>query len=175
MRAKGIRRPLEVETRTLDELRQVLALLDAATADGGGPASPGGMVTRIMLDNMTRRDPQAPGKHTISACVVGVVQNRRSCVAAPYASAWDSCRGTTGARSSCLPGEQRGGAARKPRRQCRAASPGPYTHLCLLPPIDAAGLDVSTLRQAMALIGDRAVETEASGNVTLETVGCAAV
>lgn len=37
----------------------------------------------------------------------------------------------------------------------------------------AAGLDVSTLREAMQLIGDRKVETEASGNVTLDTVRCA--
>lgn len=34
----------------------------------------------------------------------------------------------------------------------------------------AAGLDVSTLVEAMQLIGGRSVETEASGNVTLETV-----
>ena len=34
----------------------------------------------------------------------------------------------------------------------------------------AAGLDVSTLHQAMALIGGRQIETEASGNVTLDTV-----
>ena len=35
----------------------------------------------------------------------------------------------------------------------------------------AGGLDVSMLRQAMQLIGSgRRVETEASGNVTLETV-----
>lgn len=34
----------------------------------------------------------------------------------------------------------------------------------------AGGLDVSMLREAMALIGDRKIETEASGNVTLETV-----
>eukprot|EP00887_Chlorella_sp_A99_P002696 scaffold6.g2696.t1 len=84
MRSKGIQRPLEVETRTLDELREVLSILDA---------SPGSMVTRVMLDNMTKKDPSAP-----------------------------------------------------------------------------AGLDVSTLREAVALIGGRKVETEASGNVTLETI-----
>ena len=32
---------------------------------------------------------------------------------------------------------------------------------------------MSTLAEAMQLIGDRGVETEASGNVTLETVRCA--
>ena len=84
MRAKGIKRPMEVETRTLDELKEVLAILDSSPASG---------ITRIMLDNMTRRDAAAPG-----------------------------------------------------------------------------GLDVSTLDAAMALIGDRAVETVASGNVTLASV-----
>ncbi len=40
----------------------------------------------------------------------------------------------------------------------------------LCPAGGAGGLDVSMLREALALIGDRRVETEASGNVTLETV-----
>lgn len=84
MRGKGIDRPVEVETRTLEELQEVLALLDA---------SPNTMVTRVMLDNMTKPDPSALG-----------------------------------------------------------------------------GLDVSLLRQAVGLIGGRRVETEASGNVTLDTV-----
>ncbi|KAI7843930.1 hypothetical protein COHA_002470 [Chlorella ohadii] len=84
-RSKGIRRPVEVETRTLDELREVLAILDAAQGQS--------MVTRIMLDNMTKRDGSKP-----------------------------------------------------------------------------AGLDVSTLHEAMQLIGGRQIETEASGNVTLETI-----
>ena len=88
MRAKGIRRPLEVETRTLAELQEVLALLDAsaaapaaaaaaaaalgnaAGAAGHGGGSGGGdsggssgssMITRIMLDNMTKKDAGAPG------------------------------------------------------------------------------------------------------------------
>lgn len=34
----------------------------------------------------------------------------------------------------------------------------------------AAGLDVSTLHEAMQLVGGRQIETEASGNVTLETI-----
>jgi hypothetical protein len=45
---------------------------------------------------------------------------------------------------------------------------------CAFVATSAGGLDVSTLHQAMALIGDRKVETEASGNVTLETVRWAA-
>lgn len=85
MRSKGIKRPLEVETRTLDEVREVLDILDSRPDSG---------ITRIMLDNMTKKDPEAP-----------------------------------------------------------------------------SGLDVSVLRDAMALIGDHKVETEASGNVMLATVG----
>ena len=75
---------MEVEARTLDEVREVLALLDS---------NPDCMVTRVMLDNMARRDEASP-----------------------------------------------------------------------------AGLDVSLLRQTVALVGQRRVETEASGNVTLAAV-----
>lgn len=84
MRGKALRRPVEVETRTLGELRELLDILDAR---------PECMVTRVMLDNMTAHDPAAP-----------------------------------------------------------------------------AALDVATLREAVAMIGQRRVETEASGNVTLGTV-----
>ena len=38
------------------------------------------------------------------------------------------------------------------------------------PSLPAAGLDVSTLHEAVQLIGGRQIETEASGNVTLETI-----
>ena len=51
-REHGLRVPIEVETRDLGEVREVLALLD-----GGA----GVRVDRIMLDNMARRDPSAPG------------------------------------------------------------------------------------------------------------------
>jgi len=84
MRSKGIKRPMEVETRTLEELREVLDILDSSPESG---------ITRIMLDNMTKKDANAE-----------------------------------------------------------------------------FGLDVRMLEEAMALIGDRKVETEASGNVTLATV-----
>ena len=45
--------PIEVETRDLGEVREVLALLD----DGEARVR----VDRIMLDNMARRDSAAPG------------------------------------------------------------------------------------------------------------------
>eukprot|EP00878_Enallax_costatus_P009576 GHUV01010006.1.p1 GENE.GHUV01010006.1~~GHUV01010006.1.p1 ORF type:complete len:318 (+),score=94.69 GHUV01010006.1:333-1286(+) len=74
---------IEVETRNLDEVQQVLSILDSGKAPH---------VTRVMLDNMTTRDPSCPG-----------------------------------------------------------------------------GVDVSLLKQAVAHIGGK-VETEGSGNVTLESV-----
>ena len=83
MRSKGIQRPLEVETRTMEEVRQVLDVIDSA-----GESS---MVTRIMLDNMAVR--------------------------------------------------QKDGS-----------------------------VDVSLLEEALRVIGDRRIETEASGNVTLATI-----
>lgn len=86
MAAQGVARPVEVETRTAEELAEALAVYDSAPDHCG--------ITRIMLDNMTARDPGAP-----------------------------------------------------------------------------AGIEVSTLAAAVAAIGDRPVETEASGNVTLATVG----
>ena len=53
MRGRGISRPVEVEGRTLGEVREVLGILDAAGGKSG--------ITRIMLDNMARRDAAAPG------------------------------------------------------------------------------------------------------------------
>lgn len=82
MRSNNIQRPLEVETRTLDELKEALEVFDGNQDT---------MVTRIMLDNMTKKN-------------------------------------------------------------------------------DLGEIDVSMLDEAMAMIGDRKVETEASGNVTLESI-----
>lgn len=46
LRERGIQCGLEVETSTLEEVRQVISILDH---------QPDTLVTRIMLDNMTRR------------------------------------------------------------------------------------------------------------------------
>jgi len=83
MCSKGIQRPLEVETRTLDEVSQVLNVIDSSAG--------GSMITRIMLDNMVTRK-------------------------------------------------------------------------------NDGTVDVSLLEAALKMIGDRNIETEASGNVTLQTV-----
>lgn len=44
--------PIEVETRTLDEVKEVLQFLQTDKHS---------LVKRLMLDNMTRLDPSAPG------------------------------------------------------------------------------------------------------------------
>ena len=112
MRAKGIRRPLEVETRTLEELQEVLALLDASAAaapgstagaagdgstggstGGGSGSSSGSMITRIMLDNMTRKDAAAPGGRC-SIVIRGVWQFH------PWGVACSGC-GCTALQSPC--------------------------------------------------------------------------
>jgi nicotinate-nucleotide pyrophosphorylase (carboxylating) len=49
--------PIEVETRTLEEVKEVLQLLQTDKHC---------MVTRLMLDNMTKRDPSAPGGIDVS-------------------------------------------------------------------------------------------------------------
>lgn len=50
-RERGLQVPIEVEARTLQEVHEVLAVLDADP----------GCIDRIMLDNMTRLDPTLPG------------------------------------------------------------------------------------------------------------------
>lgn len=44
--------PIEVETRTLEEVQEVLSLMDHQQHEG---------VARLMLDNMTRLDSSKPG------------------------------------------------------------------------------------------------------------------
>lgn len=83
MQSHSITRPLEVETRTIEEVREVLEVIDSR-----GDSS---MVTRIMLDNMAKKN-------------------------------------------------------------------------------EDGSIDVSLLEDALNLIGDRSVQTEASGNVTLGTI-----
>ncbi|KAG2483039.1 hypothetical protein HYH03_018068 [Edaphochlamys debaryana] len=69
---------IEVETRTLEEVDEVVGLLKEARAareaEAAGQAAPGGEgaplpavhVTRVMLDNMARRDPGAEGGVDVS-------------------------------------------------------------------------------------------------------------
>ncbi len=50
-RGRGLKVPIEVEARTLQEVHEVLEVLQADP----------GCINRIMLDNMTRLDPIMPG------------------------------------------------------------------------------------------------------------------
>jgi len=52
---KGMDVPMEVETRSLEEVRELMHLVD------GGKAA---KVTRIMLDNMAQLNPACPGVHS---------------------------------------------------------------------------------------------------------------
>lgn len=218
MRAKGLERPLEVETRTLDELRevrrrglragcrhsvgfncccsgrragvyvaplcaapltlipchpahlrpipcQVLAILDGA---GGGS-----MVTRVMLDNMTRKDASKPGVCCCRPLRVGVREGWRGHREhGAQGRLQAGCVGRLAARAEIarLHVPKMSAATRRCAER-RRRSHTPPAH-CLPACLPVAGLDVSTLAEAMQLIGDRSVETEASGNVTLETVRC---
>ena len=58
--------PIEVETRTLDEVREVLNFLQTDKHT---------LVKRLMLDNMTKLDPNAPGESNVrchnTVCPVG--------------------------------------------------------------------------------------------------------
>jgi hypothetical protein len=49
---EGLDLPMEVETRSLEEVEEVVRLLEAGKAS---------KVTRIMLDNMAHVDPSLPG------------------------------------------------------------------------------------------------------------------
>jgi len=53
--------PIEVETRTLEEVKEVLHFLESDKHS---------LVKRLMLDNMTKLDPSAPGTHCW-ACLHG--------------------------------------------------------------------------------------------------------
>mmetsp|Transcript_44148 Transcript_44148/g.114367 ORF Transcript_44148/g.114367 Transcript_44148/m.114367 type:complete len:317 (+) Transcript_44148:90-1040(+) len=61
LQERGMSMGIEVETRTLEEVAEVVGILDAQAAEG--VANP---VTRVMLDNMTRLDAAAEGGIDVS-------------------------------------------------------------------------------------------------------------
>ena len=65
-REHGLAVPIEVETRDLGEVREVLALL---------AAEPAARVDRIMLDNMARLDASAPGARPPCAAVAPISES----------------------------------------------------------------------------------------------------
>lgn len=60
LKEKGLTVPIEVEVRSLEEVREMAEALDGdrATSDAEAEALP---VTRVMLDNMARLSPDHPG------------------------------------------------------------------------------------------------------------------
>ena len=63
VRRKHKKIPIEVETRTLEEVKEVLQFLES---------DKNSLVKRLMLDNMTKLDSTAPGKGcTLQALALG--------------------------------------------------------------------------------------------------------
>lgn len=62
MRDKGISRPMEVETRTLEEVKTVLDVVERTRGAS--------MVTRIMLDNMVTREDLEDGRVTVDTSML---------------------------------------------------------------------------------------------------------
>lgn len=60
LKEKGLTVPIEVEVRSLEEVREMAEALDAdrAASSAEAEALP---VTRVMLDNMARLSPDHPG------------------------------------------------------------------------------------------------------------------
>lgn len=133
LRERNLELPVEVEASSITQVQEVLDLLGS---------EPQCMVTRIMLDNMARLDPSAPGAHASAmpnSCNSSVMY--RPCKACDL-------------------------------RSLNGVAPFPVfcTDAWRFPPfVSAGGIDVSSVREAVSLINGR-VETEASGNVTLASV-----
>ena len=61
MASRGLQRPVEVETSSLAQVSEVMALLHAAEGGADGSSGSGSIITRIMLDNMTKKSAEAAG------------------------------------------------------------------------------------------------------------------
>eukprot|EP00891_Asterochloris_glomerata_P008802 jgi/Astpho2/8802/Aster-05445 len=118
--------PIEVETRTLEEVQEVLSLMDHQQHEG---------VARLMLDNMTRLDSSKPGQQG--------------------GAYWGVC-------DQAKPEAGSGEKGRKDKLHSL------QLQLELLYRA-ASGVDVSMLQQAVRLVSGR-LETEASGNITADTI-----
>lgn len=139
------RLPIEVETRTLEEVADLVACLSVDKA---------GYVTRVMLDNMAVRDESADGAPLCWRCAFWRCTPR---IAGPTAvKVFPMWRGVSLAYAGVIEEGKTGKIS------------GPAT-------LDqhAGGVDVSMLKEALGMVGGR-VETEASGNVTLDTIGAIA-
>jgi hypothetical protein len=153
-----------VETRTLKEVQEVLDLLEANPQCG---------VTRIMLDNMTRLDPTLPGLERISglslllhhACLIQLM-NFKYVIVAPCLCLQGASLLPVTVTLACLFSliclMLQGGHHVV---ACKEAMGAGGESIAV-----AGGVDVQMLESAMELISGHKVETEASGNVTLQTV-----
>lgn len=63
MRARNVELPVEVEASSIGQVQEVLDLL---------ASEPQCMVSRIMLDNMARLDPSAPGAPICNTALFGM-------------------------------------------------------------------------------------------------------
>lgn len=81
---------IEVETSTLAEVDEVVELLQAARQDG----APRSHLTRVMLDNMARRDPAKEGGVDVSLMAEVRVQGGTGdgCGAGPRGYKWSAQR-----------------------------------------------------------------------------------
>lgn len=139
--ASSRRIEIEVEARTMDEVELVVECL----ASGNFP-----LLTRVMLDNMARRDASMPGALRSSPCRYLVCSSTSSDQVA------SSIACSAGCKLGCVAG----------------ASPVSRSQLTVSP-CYSGGVDISMCVAAIAKIAGRA-RTEVSGNVTLDTVGAIA-
>ena len=169
MRRKHKNIPIEVETRTLDEVKEVLQFLETDKHS---------LVKRLMLDNMTKLDSSAPGICVL--CMLTLILYRKCNVNFGLGF----CKHLV-YRPQYLHLFRALAMALCPHLACFQTAP----HACLrhsplwllftiktsgfaendLQLSHAGGVDVSMLKEAVKLVNGK-VDTEASGNVTIDTV-----
>lgn len=166
--------PIEVETRTLDEVRQVLQFLETDKHS---------LVKRLMLDNMTKLDPSAPGDlvYSMLSVLLNVVKLLLGIPSSRDASIVQ-CAGLLLLTIATILDDLKYQLLTCPCIYCpscnvscllRYAPELPIVklphHRIKLQVHSTGGVDVSMLREAVKLV-DGKVDTEASGNVTVDTV-----
>ena len=142
---RSLKVPIEVETRTLEEVDEVLGLLS-------GPNPP--RIDRLMLDNMAHPGAGVPVLH--GDCPAASCWRWRLC--------YRTCSSCSSSRLCAQPCLSITASRLQQTVQTAQETADEGTKL----PADGA-LDTSMLQEAVRRVGG-AVETEASGNVTLGTV-----
>ena len=147
---------VEVEVRTFAELDELLAAIDRGGCE---------TVTRVMLDNMVQRERGATGGRL----------NRLVAPASALRLRGTGCTLQPQQSQLCCPG---GTCAVCPLAACcgvvsMCALCDGHSNHASSDQTCAAGVDISQLQDAVSQVGGR-LETEASGNVTQDTVGAIA-